>query len=508
MPVKTWVMLESHDFLADGRIYMPLNLEGASSGGTLRIKATLLSSPAPPVLIEEKEEVIVIPKEILLESPDLLLKPIEGVTETTITVPGGTTEPITAVIDPIWVEEIVTPEPEIIPETTIVVDVPSEPEPEPIIDPKVVIEERITEPIITSIAEPITTTISRSTTVEPTKTTTSTREPSFGGGLLNFFFGSKSFIAPPSAPLSTINIWMGGGATLVYSSRHSKSFDIAVPVNFFQDVPLVESMYESAPITIGGSTIPASTFGRIFGNPLELGDFGDMFMIDEGPISAPTYPTITASSPVISTPMLRGGYHACFLEVVTNGNTWRIHVEIEYDYERTGEALTSEEAPIVRNILVNKTMSGLARIGWQTDVKSDRNWITYGIGDNPTTPINLNTIEATTGTLTPYALMTMQDGTFYVIQVFSELKGRTTNSEPFVWKMPDESIRKTVDLTIQGNSAGDGLIGDGIVVTIESKQELTRGRPQLPILPMLVVGGVALVGLGGAAWIMLQRKKT
>jgi hypothetical protein len=454
MPVKTWVMLESHDFLADDRIYMPLNLEGASSGGTLRIRGDLLSSPAPPPI--PKEELIPVgidpltQEKIIIETKEVITE----IDEVTLTVPGGTTATI------------------------------EETQP-------VVIEEKTT-----TTTTPITTVITR-TLIEDTTTVPTTRGD----------FG-LSFIAPPSAPLSTINVWMGGGATLVYSSRHGQSFDIAVPVNFFQDVPLVESMYESAPITIGGSTIPVSMFGRTFGNPLELGDFGSMFMLDEG-VGGSTYPTVTETTPLISTPMLRNGYHACFIEVVTNGNTWRIHVEIEYEYERTGEALTSEEAPIIRNILTNKTMSGLARIGWQTNVKADRNWVTYGIGDNPVNPINMNTVEATTGTLTPYALMTMQDGTFYIVQVFSELKGRTTNSEPFLWKMPDASVRKTADLIVQGNSAGDGLTGDGLRVTdIESEQELTRGRPQLPILPIIAVGGVALLGLGGAAWFMLQRKKT
>jgi hypothetical protein len=92
--------------------------------------------------------------------------------------------------------------------------------------------------------------------------------------------------------------------------------------------------------------------------------------------------------------------------------------------------------------------------------------------------------------------------------VFSDLKGRVTNSESFLWKMPDENITKTGDLTIQGNSQS-GLIGDGEVATIESEQMLVqRGGSDLPILPMIAVSGLAIAGIGGVAWYMLQRKKT
>lgn len=498
MPVKTWVMLDSRNFTEDERIYMPLNLEGPSAGGILRIRGTLLYSPPPP--IPPPPPPTEISKELLLESPDLIRESISEMPtgETTITVPGGTIVAAVDVVDPTWMEEpvvtsIITPEPipiiEVEPEII-----------EPIIDPKIVVEEKIIEPI-TTIVEPIATTVTRSTTVEPI-TTTSTVEPRFGIWP-NFFSSLKSFIAPPivteAPPQSTINIWMGPGSTLVYSARHSgPTFNIAVPINFFQDVVLIETACGAPPIGLGGRE---DIVAMEYSNPYELG----VFAIPQDTIE--TTSDISSTIAVSSTmPKLRSGYHSCFVEVVTHGNHWNLHIEMEYDYERLGSALTYEEAPILRNILINKIASGLSRVVWQTNVICDRNWVAYGIHE-----AGENIVEATTGSLTPGANITMKDETWYFIKVFSELKGRVSNCEEFNWMMPDASIRRTADLTPKSNSAaviGDGLQGDGIKVTdIEGKQELIR-KPA-SIMPLLAVGGaaVALAGIGGAAWWLMLRKK-
>ena len=437
-------MLESRDFLSNDRIYMPLSLEGPSYGGTLRIRADLLSSPTPPIV-----EPIVEPRPLTPEE--------EIISETTIIdLPGGGTTTVAETQPAVVIE---TP-------TTTVGTIP-------------IVSRDILPTDITNV---------------------------YGGW--SFL---KSFIAPPSTPNTTFNIWIGRAATLVYSGRHSSSFEIAVPVNFFQDVALVETSYETPPPTGGGGTpeIQEAAYGGwTFGNPLVLGDFGSDFMLTESESELPpVYPTITSEALAVSLPTLNAGYHPCFIEVITNGNTWRVHVEIEYDYERTGSAAEYEDPPIIRNIIVNKSYPGMARISWGTNVKCDRNWVVYGVG-SITAPIDAHTVEADIGTLYPYASLTMQDGTWYYIQVFSELKGRITNSEPFSWKMPDENISKTVDLTIQANSS-DGLIGDGTrVEDIESQQILTRGGSDIPIIPIIAIGGISLLGLGGAAWYLFQRKKS
>lgn len=427
-------MLESKDFLADDRIYMPLKLDGQSSGGFLRIKADLLSAPPPEYVELEGIDGQTI---IVSTSAD-----VEEEQAPVLDLPGGGTTTIA--------------------ETT------------PIVDSR----------------EPVST-----TGTVPTR---------------DFSTFEKIFIAPSMTPLSTFNIWIGRGATLVYSGRHSASFDISVPVNFFVDVPLVETSYETPPIGGGGGGDTSSSVttygGRVFGNPLELGDFGTMFMPLEGEAGEyPVYPVVTAESLVTSVPVLVYGYHPCYLEVISNGNTWRVHVELTYDYEYTGDEATYIEPPIIKNILINKSRTGHSRISWQTNVKCDRNWVVYGYGTDMNALIDPETIEASTGSLYPMAELTMQDGSYYMIQVYSEFKGKVTNSEPFLWRMPDE-VSQTSDLNAQANSQ-TGLQGDGQVVVIESEQMVVERGGGQSILPILAIGGVAIAGIGGAAWFLLQRKK-
>ncbi len=428
LPLKTWVMLESRDFSVPERVYMPLNLEGPSSGGVLRIRADLLSWPAPPATKEEP------------------ITPVETqLIDTTITLPGGG-------------------------ETTI------------------------TE-TQTAIKEPI-------SSVDET-IPTQEQKALFSGGAWSSFLGNKAFIAPASfAPNSTFNIWIGKGSYLMFSARYNGSFDISIPINFFAETTLLETAQASPPPTGGGGG--GGTVETTFGNPMELGDFGD-FAIVEG---AGEYPTIDSTTDIATTvPKLNTGYHPSYIEVVTNGNTWRVHVEIEYEYERTGGAETSTDPPIIRNIIVNKSMNGVSQISWNTDVKADRNWVAYGIG-SITSPTEWTEVEASTGTLYPSARLTMQDGTWYYIQVFSDLKGRVTNSEPFPGRMPDANIGKTVDLTTQAGSGGGGLIGDGqSVEDIEGGETPPIVKP-LPIIPILVIGSLAAVGIGGTAWFLIQRGKS
>jgi len=454
-------MLESRDFVTSERIYMPLKLAGPSSGGILKISAELLTSPPPPPpeptevenvpsTIEEIEPIIIIEpiEEILVETPTGVIDRTLDTTSTTLTVPGGTT-------------------------TTI--------------------EE----------TQPVTTVTTRT---EPTVTTIAPRED-FGSAWTQFFT-DKRFIGEDMMKSSVFNIWIGRAAVLVFSEGYNSTFEISIPINFFQETILMETAEESPPITVGGGGDDSEegTFSRAFGNPLELGDFGSILLGDK----AQTY-TFGDELPVVEQ-TLNVGFHPAFLEVVTNGNTWRVHVEIEYEYERIGTAAEWEDPPIIRNILINKKYAGFSSISWNTDVKADRNWVVYGIGSLES-PTNSITKEAPTDTLYPGRRLPMDDNTSYNIQVFSELKGRVSNSEVFTWFMPPASVSKTSDLEPKANSGGElgeGLIGDGVRVTdIEGGEEEQIIKPaDFPILPIIAIGGVAIVGLGGVALFLMKRSKS
>jgi hypothetical protein len=338
------------------------------------------------------------------------------------------------------------------------------------------------------------------TPVASTSEITSRRATTDAYGWKNFFRSlspSRAFAAPHGA---VINVWIGHNPILVYSQTFlPASFETSVPIDFFTSVPLYETAQVSPPPimpSVGGGT----TYGGDFGD-----FFGSMFMeINEGgigPTSPITSPPVTPTG--LANPIkLDRGYHPVYIEVVTPENRWNVSASIDYDYISDSKVT---DPPIIKDVLLNKVMSGMAHISWNTNVLCDRNWVTFGVNNS-----GENSVQASRDSQYPYANLTLQDGTSYYMKVFSQANGRTSNTDDFNWKMPGESIAKTGDTTPQGNTE-TGITGDGTVVTtIQSEQELSgrRGSSDMA-LPLILAGGagVILLGIGGVIWYFVRQKK-